>query len=518
MRTITGLDIAVIVAYLAGTTLLGIWVGRRQKDAKDYFVADRSIPWWAVMFSIVASETSALTFISIPGLAYATNLGFLQLAFGYILGRIVVAYTLLPRYYEGGLVTAYALLEKRFGLATRRFTSVVFMVTRGLADAVRVFATAIPIALILNGIVPEQYVMPTAVLILGTLTVIYTYRGGMRAVVWTEILQATVYIVGGISAAIILSQVVGGGWGGIIDQARAANKFTAIEFYTGFDKPYTFFAGIIGGAFLAMASHGADQLIVQRLLSSKSLRDARMALIGSGIVVFVQFTLFLMVGIGLFAFFGSREFPKGPDSVFPTFIIEQMPHGLVGLLLAAILAATMSTHSGAINALAAATTHDIYLPLTKRSADDPNTLKVGKKFALVWGVVLTGGALLFPENPQTPVVQIALSIASFTYGALLGGFYLGILWQRARQRDAILGMSVALVVMAGIVFAKQLAPILTFLKPVASCGPKGDATCIAFPWYVLIGTTITMLVGIASSFIGAPSAPPAPAQSSAKAA
>src|SRR5262245_55652488 len=277
-RSLNAVDLLVIAGYLAGTTALGLWVGRRQRDAKDYFVADRSIPWWAVMFSVVASETSALTFISIPGLAYMTNLGFLQVSAGYILGRIVVAYTLLPRYYEGELVPAYALLEKRFGLAMRRFTSIVFMVTRGLADAVRVFATAIPIALILQGVVPRQYVMPTAVLILGTLTVVYTYKGGMRAVVWTEILQASIYLLGGISAAVILGGLVPGGWGSIMDVAGAANKFSGIDFYTGFDRPHTIFAGLIGGAFLAMASHGADQLIVQRLLSSRTLRDARMAL------------------------------------------------------------------------------------------------------------------------------------------------------------------------------------------------------------------------------------------------
>src|SRR5919199_638124 len=222
--TFTALDAVVLVAYLAGTTALGVWVGRRQKDAKDYFVADREIPWWAVLFSVVASETSALTFISIPGLAYTTNLGFLQIAAGYILGRIVVATTLLPRYYEGEVVTAYTLLERRFGLATRRFTSIVFMVTRALADAVRVFATAVPIALVLGPVMPQQYVMPTAVLILGTLTVIYTYRGGMRAVVWTEILQASVYILGGVSALILLGQLVSGGWGALLASAGPAGK------------------------------------------------------------------------------------------------------------------------------------------------------------------------------------------------------------------------------------------------------------------------------------------------------
>ncbi|HMC54836.1 MAG TPA: sodium:solute symporter [Gemmatimonadaceae bacterium] len=506
MRALNALDIVVILAYLLGTTLLGIWVGRRQRDAKDYFVAGREIPWWAVMFSVVASETSALTFISIPGLAYATNLGFLQVATGYLLGRIVVANTLLPRYYKGGLVTAYALLEQRFGLATRRFTSIVFMVTRGLADSVRVFATAIPIALILQGVVPQRYVMPMAVLILGTLTIIYTYRGGMRAVVWTEILQAGVYILGGISAAVLLGQLVAGGWGHVFEVASAAGKLQGIDWYTGFDRPHTVFAGLIGGAFLAMASHGADQLIVQRLLSSRTLKDAQMAIIGSGVAVIIQFALFLVVGIGLWAFYGSRQFPT-TDAIFPTFIIEQMPHGLVGLLLAAILAATMSTHSGAINSLAAASTHDIYLPITGRAHDDPRTLKVGKLFALAWGVVLTGGALLFPEDQKTPVVVIALSIASFTYGGLLGGFFLGIFWPRARQRDAILGMAVGIAAMGLIVFAKQLAPALAFVRPLTSCGPKGTDSCIAWPWYVLIGTTITLLVGIASSYVGGRPAP-----------
>lgn len=514
-RTVNLLDIIVVAAYLIGTTLLGIWVGRRQKDAKDYFVAGREIPWWAIMFSVVASETSALTFISIPGLAYTTNLGFLQIAAGYILGRIVVASTLLPRYYEGEVVTAYTLLERRFGLATRRFTSIVFMVTRGLADAVRVFATAVPIALVLGPVMPQQYVMPTAVLILGTLTVIYTYRGGMRAVVWTEILQASVYILGGISAIVILGQVVTGGWSAIVSTASSADKLRAIDWYAGLDRPHTVFAGLIGGAFLSMASHGTDQLIVQRLLSSRSLRDAQVAIVGSGLAVFVQFALFLMVGIGLWTLYGAsptpREFPT-PDAIFPTFIIEQMPHGLVGLLLAAILAATMSTHSGAINSLAAAATHDIYLPLTGRSADDPRTLRVGKLFALFWGVILTGGALLFPQNQQTPVVVIALSIASFTYGGLLGTFFLGNFWRRARQRDALLGLAVGITAMAFVVFAGRLIRAYPGLEP--ALGPFAR---IAWPWYVLIGTTITLLVGILSSFIGGRAAEPAGVPASAPA-
>src|SRR6185436_2662341 len=299
MRGLNALDFIVIIAYLVGITLLGMYVGRKQRDAKDYFVADREIPWWAVMFSIVASETSALTFISIPGLAYVGNLGFLQVAAGYLVGRIALAFTLLPRYYEGNLVTAYALLEKRFGLATRRFTSIVFMVTRGMADSVRVFATAVPIALIIGPLLPPKAVMPVAVLVLGTLTVIYTIRGGMRAVVWTEIVQASVYLMGGVAAIVLLGRIIPGGWPDMIPKAAAAGKLQVLDWYTGFDRPHTVFAGLLGGGFLAMASHGADQLIVQRLLSARTLRDAQVAVIGSGIVVFCQFILFLFVGIGL---------------------------------------------------------------------------------------------------------------------------------------------------------------------------------------------------------------------------
>ena len=488
----TLLDFVVLLSYLALTTALGMWVGRRQRDAKEYFVADRAIPWWAVLFSIVASETSALTFISIPGLAYLGNLGFLQVVAGYILGRIGVAYLLLPRYYNGDLVTAYTLLERRFGTTTRRFTSVVFMVTRAMADAVRVFATAIPIALILAPVLPARYAMPSAILVLGLLTVVYTYRGGMKAVVWTELLQAFIYLLGGISAIVLLGRAVAGGWPAILAQASSSGKLQVIDPYLGIDRPHTVLAGLLGGAFLAMASHGADQLIVQRLLSSRSLRDAQRAIIGSGFAVFVQFTLFLMVGVGLWVLYGGRAFPA-PDAIFPTFIIERMPPGLVGLILAAIVAATMSTHSGAINSLAATTTHDIYLPLTRRRADDPETLRMGKLFALFWGTGLTFAALLFKQQ-GTPMVVIALGIASFTYGALLGGFFLGIFVRRAIERDAILGMSVAIFVMSFIVFAKQVSGWAPSLAP--SLAPFAR---VAWPWYVLIGTSITMAVGVLSS-------------------
>lgn len=492
----TALDVIVVIAYLGGTTAFGIYLGRQQKDARDYFVAGHRIPWWAVLFSVVATETSALTVVSIPTIAYLGNLGYLQIAAGYIIGRIVVAYTLLPRYYQGNLVTAYALLERRFGVATRRFSSVVFMFTRAFADSVRVFATSIPIALILGPVLPPQYLRPVAILTLGVLTLIYTYHGGVRAVVWTDVVQTGVYLLGGISALLIIGHNVPGGWSAIVHAGAAAGKFRTINLSTSLENPYTLFAGVIGGAFLSMASHGADQVIVQRLLAASSLRDARRALIGSGLVVFAQFALFLVIGVGAWRYFNARTFSP-TDAMFPTFIITAMPTGLVGLLIAAILAATMSAHSGAINSLAAATVHDIYLPLTGNDPESPRTLRVAKLASLTWGAALLGAALLYREQ-GTPVVVVALAIASFTYGALLGGFGLALFVRRARQRDAIVGMAVGILVMSVVVFAKQLSAIWPGLAPLAK---------IAWPWYVLIGTTVTMTVGAATSLLPN-SAPP----------
>ena len=487
-NSFTALDFIVLVAYLGGTTLLGVYLGRNQKNERDYFVANHTIPWWAVLFSVVATETSALTVISIPGLAYIGDLGFLQIAAGYIIGRIVVAYTLLPKYYGGNLVTAYALLERRFGVGTRRFASVVFMFTRAFADSVRVFATAIPVALILAPVLPTSFVMPTAILVLGILTLIYTYNGGVRAVVWTDVIQTGVYLVGAVAAVVIIGHGVKGGWATVFHSAGGAGKLHVIDWYTGFDRPQTIFAGVIGGAFLSMASHGADQVIVQRLMTASSLRDARRALIGSGFAVFFQFALFLLIGAGLWTFFGAQHFDS-PDKIFPTFIVTAMPTGLIGLLIAAILAATMSAHSGAINSLAAATVHDIYLPITHRDPNDARTLRIAKLASLAWGVLLLVIALLYREQ-GTPVVVVALAIASFTYGALLGGFALGMVWARAQQRDAITGMAVGIAVMTVVVSAKQLSAWWPALAPIGA---------IAWPWYVLIGTIVTVGVGMLTS-------------------
>jgi solute:Na+ symporter, SSS family len=491
---VTLLDGVVVVAYLIGTTLLGVWLGRGQQSAKDYFVSKDQVPWWAVLFSVVATETSALTFISIPGLAYIGNLGFLQVALGYLVGRTIISFVLLPRYFDGELVTAYALLETRFGEGTRRFASLVFMVTRIFGDSVRLFATAIPVALLIGPLVPPEYVGPASILILGACTVVYTYHGGMRAVIWTDVIQIGVYLIGGLGALWLVGSDVVGGWTQILSDASARGQLQWLDLYTGFDRPHTLWAGLLGGAFLSMASHGVDQMIVQRLFATGSLRLARRALIGSGVVVLAQFALFLFIGVGLYAFYAGAEFPR-PDAIFPRFIVEVMPPGLTGIVIAAVLAAAMSTISSSINSLAAASVHDLYLPITGRRPDEATLLRTSKRFTLFWAAVLVGGALLYRDE-GTPVVTIALSIASFTYGGLLGAFFLGMVVRRARQRDAILGMSVGITVMSVVVFATQLSGWFPVIAPLLA-----PVRGVAWPWFVLIGTSLTFATGwLASRF------------------
>ncbi|MEQ1856105.1 MAG: sodium:solute symporter [Longimicrobiales bacterium] len=480
MTALSALDLTLIAVYVIGVTLWGAWLGRRQKDSKDYFLADRAMPWWAVCFSIIATETSVLTFISVPGTAYTSDLWMVQLTAGYLLGRIAVAAILLPGYFSGELSTAYQLLEKRFGVLARRFASAIFLVTRTLASSIRLFAIAIPIHLI-AGIPYWQAIVAT-----GTCTLIYTYYGGLRAVVYVDVLQMFIYLSGAIAALIVLLQVIPGGWSGVVAAADPVDKLRIFHFEGGFADARWIVTGLVGGGFLAMASHGVDHLIVQRMLASPNLREARKALIGSGVFIMAQFTLFLVLGVALYAYYQGRAFAT-PDEIFPTFILEGLPAGISGLVIAGIFSVAMSSEASAINSLASALTLDLYGPLSGRSADSAHMFRMGRLFTLFFGVVLIVGAILFQFIQQgTPVVLIALNIASFTYGGLLGGFLLGVLSSKADQKDAIIAMATAIGVMA-VLWATQQFGIVPRL--------------VDGLWFSLIGSAITVGVGMASATI-----------------
>jgi solute:Na+ symporter, SSS family len=490
----TNLDLIVVGVYVLGVTAWGVWLGRGQTGARDYFLGGRELPWGAVLFSVVATETSTLTFLSIPGIAYATDLSFLQLTIGYVLGRTIVALVLLPAYYRGGLGTAYATLETRFGLPTRRFASGIFMFTRALADGVRLFATAIPLALITG------WSYPASILVIGVLTLIYTYYGGIRSVVWVDAMQMVVYMGGAVGALVVLAGSFPGGLGELFTASAGAGKLEMFRFELDLSQPYTIWAGVLGGAFLSMASHGTDQLIVQRLLTCRDLRRSQWALIGSGPIVMMQFALFLVIGLGLWRFYADREFARA-DEIFATFIIEQLPPGVTGLVVAAIFAAAMSTLSSSLNSLASASTYDFYAPL--RGGEERELFRVGRVFTLVWAAVLVGGALLF-RSRDTPVVELGLAIASFTYGGLLGGFFLAILNRRASQRDAVIAIGSGMLVMSSIVFARWYATLFEVVGLGGAAELLMRAGAIAWPWHVVLGTLITFSVGCLLSLTHAP--------------
>jgi SSS family transporter len=463
----TSLDLGVILVYMLGVTAWGAWLGRGQVGGSDYFLGSRDLPWVAVLLSVVATETSTLTFLSIPGVAYGGTLAFLQLTLGYLAGRVVVSSLLLPAYYRGELATAYGLLDARFGPGARKFTSGIFMITRLLADSVRLFATAIPLALITG------WPYPLSILVIGLLTVVYTYFGGIKAVVWVDALQMGLYLLGAAVALVALHMAVPGGWGAILGQAGAVGKLQVLDLSWDLSVPYTLWAGVIGGGCLSMASHGTDQLIVQRLLTCRDLSASRKALVGSGLAVMVQFALFLVIGLGLWVFYEGRAFERS-DEIFALFLVQELPPGLTGLLIAGVFAAAMSSLSSSINSLASASAYDFWAPLVGAEGDEGRTLRAGRWFTLLWSALLIGGAILFiPLSQGTTAVEVALGIASVVYGGLLGGFALARLSRRADQRSAILGMTTGI----GVVLIVQ----------------QGGA--VAWPWFVLIGALVTFTVG-----------------------
>jgi len=476
------LDIAVIALYFVAVIVFGLALSGRQRDASDYFLGHRGLPWWALMFSVVATETSALTVISVPGLASRGDLTFIQIAFGYLVGRIGVAALLLPGYFQGTQDTAYQRLEHRFGPAARRTASGVFLLTRALADCVRIFATAIPLAII------THWSLPAGIVAIGVVTLVYTWVGGLRAVVWVDVIQLAVYLVGGVATLIVATHLAGGV--GAFARAWDAGKLTAFDFTLSFTKTYTFWGGVIGGALLSAASHGTDHLIVQRLLAARNLKDAQRALVGSGVFIIFQFALFLLVGTSLWLAGADHPGMRG-DAIYPTFIITQLPRGLAGLAVGGILAAAMSSHASAVNSLASASTHDFYAPLTGRH-DPERLLKVGRWLTLFWTAVLVTGAIAFRDQ-NTPVVQLALSVASLTYGALLGTYILGGAWPRARQIDVIIALVASILLMSPIVLGAVIPHF-----PERWHWLKG----LAWPWYVPLGTAITVLVGMLSSLAG----------------
>jgi SSS family transporter len=478
--SIGSLDLAILVVYLLGMVAVGVWVGRGTSGAKDYLLGARDLPWWALLLSIVATETSTVTFLSTPGIAFGGDIPgttgdfrFLQLPFGYLLGRLAVVRFLLPLYFRGEVMTAYQVLSARFGGATRKLASCLFLVTRTLADGLRLYLTA----LVVQAMIPVS--LPTAVLGMGAVTLLYTYFGGMKAVVWTDVLQFVVYMAGAVIALVVLLGGLPQGLDTLLAEMAKPERSRLLDFSFALDNEYTFWAGLLGGAVLSIGSHGVDQLIVQRYLAARSQGEAARALWTSGVVVWLQFAFFLALGIGLAAFYAANppatKFTKS-DQVFLDFIVHHTPTGVLGIVLGAVFSAAMSTLSSSLNSSASALVNDIVLPLQGRPADDPKGLGYAKLATLLFGVLqcavgcsgLGGGA----------IVSQVLGIASFTTGILLGVYALGIATTRVTQNHAV-------------------DCVLKFGLPFALLAP----TKIAWPWYGLVGSATTFLAGLLASLV-----------------
>ncbi len=482
------MDLWVVAIYLAAITLFGLRFRSKDRSLKNYFLADRRIPWWAIALSIVAAETSTLTIISVPGLAFTGDWGFLQIVFGYLLGRIAVCILFLPRYFRGELLTAYEVIGERFGPRLHTLTAFLFLFLRAAAEGVRVFAVSIVVGIAIgaNDVV--------SIAIICALTLVYTLEGGMAAVIWTDVVQMGLYVAGTIVGVITLGRLVPGGWGSIHSMAASAGKTTIFHFGFGLTTTYTFWAGVLGGCFLTMASHGTDQLMVQRLLAAKNLRESRIALLSSGLAILVQFVLFLAIGTGLYFFYGGAAnavAASSPDRIFPLFIVERMPRGIAGLMVAAILAAAMSNLSAAVNSLSSSSMVDFYLQW-KPESDERDRNRLSRLMTVFWAMLLFVLALLSRGGGH--VVEVGLSIASVAYGSLLGVFLLGTLSRSSTEAGAMTGMIGGLAV--NLFLWRQPHALLLRLGAVHFVFPK-----IAWTWFVLIGSLFTFFLGWTASRI-----------------
>ncbi|MDQ6679031.1 MAG: sodium:solute symporter [Acidobacteriota bacterium] len=470
------LDLGVILLYLVGVTWFGARFRGGQKTLQDYFLGGRNAPWWAISLSIVSAETSTLTIVGTPALAFGGNLAFLQIVLGYLLARFVISIILLPQYFTGQMYTAYELMQRRFGSTIRRVTATIFLVTRALAEGVRVFAISLVISIVLG--TGEL----ASIIVIVCLTLFYTFEGGMTAVIWTDVIQMGMYVLGAAASFFIILGKIPGGWPHVVQLAGAAHKFRIFDFSFAptaafFAKPYTFWAGVLGGCFLTTASHGTDQLIVQRLLSARNLQESRRALFASWIVVFVQFTLFLLIGVLLWVYFSDHHLPapKPLDRLYPRFIWENLPPGMAGLVIAAILAAAMANLSAALNSLASTTVVDFYRSGAPVGSER-RMLWFARLATVGWGIVLVMIGLV--ASHWGSVLESGLSIASVTLGVLLGVFLLGSLTTRPGERAAI----------AGVVFGLAAILYVRF------------HTTIAFTWWVLIGALATFSGGYIAYF------------------
>ena len=479
---LAAVDVAIVLFYVVGTIGLGAWFSRKQHNLSTYFVGDRNVSWWLILISIVATETSTVTFLSVPGVAFKGDFTFLQLAFGYVVGRALIAWFLVPQYLRGELLSAYQLLQQRFDRSVQRTASGVFLLTRAVADGLRLYLAALLL---------QQFTGwddSVSVLAIGGATILYTLLGGMQAVIWTDTIQFVIYILGAIVAGVCIVRQIPQGVIGFLAAGEQASKFAVLNFSPDPTQTYTFWTGLVGGACFTMASHGADQMMVQRYLCSRSVGQARTALVLSGIVVLVQFALFLAIGAGLYVLAeqGTLRIPAGTgnDEVFGLFIIHFLPHGIIGLVIAAVLAASMCTLSSSMNSSAGAFVNDFYRP-RRPGLTERDYLVVSRWMTLFWGASRIAVALLALRwLHDRSVIDQVFTVAGFTTGMILGLFLLGSLRRPVPSWAALVGLAAGFV----IVFLVWLPPLWK--------------DRLAWPWYAPVGTATTVVIALLVNLLG----------------
>lgn len=493
-------DWAVIVVYLLGMIALGIWFGRDQHNTRDYFLGSRNTPWWAIGLSIVAAETSALTIIGVPALAYGGNIAFLQMIIGYVLARLILAVVMVPHYLKGEIYSPYQLFSDRLGTSARQTAGGFFLISETLAAGVRVYVVSIPIQLMLGiGVLP-------AIVLFVVLSLIYTYIGGVKAVIWTDAVQFGLFLLGGLFALFYIPTLVDGGFSGVLSQAAQAGKLHWLNPEFGLAAPFNIWMGVIGGTVLVLSSHGAEQLIVQRVLACKNVAEGRKALVLSAALVFPLFLIFLFVGVMLWVFYQGHPFKiplpeaqsgiKANDFIFPIFMMTEVPHVLRGFLIVAILSAAMSSVSSALTSLASVSTMD-FVKGQHGKRSETFYLNFSKYSTVAWAAILIFTAYLSREVAF--VMNAAFTLRGLTSGALVGGLVLAVFWKTGRAVPVIAGMFAALVVM---ILVSQISWDVTV-------DGKVEARKIFWPWFTLIGAVVTLAVAwAADKVIGGRNAPP----------
>ena len=470
-------DWTIIVLYLVGIIGLGVWFGKDQRNTHDYFLGSKNIPWWAIGLSIVAAETRALTIIGVPGIAYGSNLMLVQMILGYVIARVILAVVMVPHYLRGEIYSPYQLLANKFGPGARRTAGGLFLISETLAAGVRVYVVSIPIQLMLGVDVL------TAILLFVVLSLVYTYVGGVKAVIWTDAVQFGLFLAGGLFTLFYLPTLVEGGWGRMWSEAAAAKKLVWFNGTFSLGAPVNIWMGLLGGTVQVMSSHGAEQLIVQRVLACRTVGDGRKALALSAALVFPLFLIFLLVGVMLWVFYQHAPMAipipeqkggmKANDFIYPIFMLTEVPSILKGFLIVAILSAAMSSVSSALTSLSSVSTMD-FVKGAAGNRSDEYYLKFSKYSTVVWAAALIGVAYVSREVRF--VFDAAFSLRGLTSGALLGGVVLAVFWRKGRSSPVITGMLSA-------------AAVMTAIEVI----PKWRGTTpIFWPWYTLIGVVICL--------------------------